>query len=139
MKLATHLHLVLRLRMSRAILLLLLCVFKAWIWKTLHFSLCCIHNEIYVAYSTSLALYDTLKNVWTVIFCSILFYYIILFHSNCNQSNCFCWTQPTGCTDCMIIIFTSRNYIGVVNVKIILKWTIIVSGMFWCLNHLYHI
>jgi len=42
----------------------------------------------------------------------------------------------------MSIMFASRNYIvelGIVNGKIILKWIIIVSGMFWCQNHLCHI
>jgi hypothetical protein len=142
--------------MSGAILLLPICAFMAWTWKTLPFSLCCIHTGTYVTYLTSLALYGTLKNVWTVnkcysillyyiilyyiLFCCILFYsilfYSILFYSilfYCNQSNCCCWTQLTGYADFMSIMFTSRNYIGelgIVNVKIILKWIIIVSSMF---------
>jgi len=70
--------------------------------------------------------------LYSILLYAILFYSApILFY--CNQSNCCCWTQLTGCTDCMSIMFTSRNYIGelgIVNVKIILKWIIIVSSMF---------
>jgi hypothetical protein len=135
--------------MSGTLLLLPINVFMAWTWKTLPFSLFCIHTGTYVTYSTSLALYGTLKNVWTVNKCySILVYYIlfysflfilfysILFYSilfYCNQNNYCCWTQLTGYADFMSIMFTIRNYIGelgIVNVKIILKWIIIVSSMF---------
>jgi hypothetical protein len=92
----------------------------------------------------SILLYSVL--LYSILFYSILFY-SILFYSTpilfyCNQSNCCCWTQLTGCTDCRSIMFTSRNYIaelGIVNGKIILKWFIIVSGMSSCQNHLYHI
>jgi len=70
----------------------------AWTWKTLPFSLCCIHTGTYVTYSTSLALYDSLKNVWTVNKCYSILFYSIPFYSTpilfyCNQSNCCCWTQ----------------------------------------------
>jgi len=66
--------------MSGAVLLLPICAFMAWTWKTSPFSLYCIHPGTYVTYSTSLALYDTLKNVWTVNKCySILFYSILFF------------------------------------------------------------
>jgi hypothetical protein len=77
-----------------------------------------------------------------MLFYSLLFYctvfYSTLFYSTlilfcCNQSNCCCWTQLTGHTDSLSIMFAIRNYVGelgIVNGKIILKWIIIVSGMF---------
>jgi len=70
--------------------------------------------------------------LYSILFYSILFYStpVLLY---CSPSNCCCWTHLTGCTDCMCIMFTSRNYIGElgkVNGTIILKWIIIVSGMF---------
>jgi len=66
--------------MSGALLLLPICAFMAWTWKTSPFSLCCIHTGTYVTYSTFLTLYDTLKNVWTVNKCySLLFYSFLLY------------------------------------------------------------
>jgi hypothetical protein len=119
--------------MSGTIPLLPLYAFMAQTWKTLPFLLNCIHSRTSVTYLTSLALYDTLKHVWTV-----NKPYSILSYS--TWSNSFYWTQL--CTDSVSIMFTSSKYmgqLGIVNGNVILKWIIIVSGKFWHQNQLYHI
>jgi hypothetical protein len=94
-------------------------------WKTLPFPLCSIHSGTYVMYSVSLALYDTLKNVWTVnkcnsiLFYSILFYYILfysalfystLFYSVLLYSNLLCSVQFYSILFYSILFYSTLFY-----------------------------